>query len=368
MYVALPVKIQITPAEAAPLAATVSAASNAKGFVMAWSMPYRVGANQSITSFVSNGAVNPALFTTTCNPTPASTYFDSGPAKGKSARLATPSIKPSMLLASYTSKSGSVVIDPLQTASDASLMNQYLAGVRATIALGIAADDRWYAGTAYYLNTSDATRSVRSNDMMTAATSLQPYLNSQYLQQDILGGKADILIYETGLASLDPGENKTNVFLPGAMADTLTSFSGAMYDSNGQISILDFLKAGASASYGTVREPCNYTQKFPKSSVLASHLLAGDSLMEAYSKSVEWPTEGLFIGEPLARPYSRIRASEVAGEVMLENVGGMNGYYNITYNDATVATSIYLKQNATSKTNIGALKFTGNLVIKAILQ
>ncbi len=36
-----------------------------------------------------------------------------------------------------------------------------------------------------------------------------------------------------------------------------------------------------------------------------NHYLQGETLIEAYWKSVAWPSEGLFIGEPLAAPYSR---------------------------------------------------------------
>ena len=32
--------------------------------------------------------------------------------------------------------------------------------------------------------------------------------------------------------------------------------------------------------------------------------LAGETLIEAYWKSVEMPGQGIFVGEPLARPYS----------------------------------------------------------------
>jgi hypothetical protein len=38
--------------------------------------------------------------------------------------------------------------------------------------------------------------------------------------------------------------------------------------------------------------------------VLLKHYLRGDTLLEAYWKSVEMPGQGLFIGEPLARPYT----------------------------------------------------------------
>jgi hypothetical protein len=47
------------------------------------------------------------------------------------------------------------------------------------------------------------------------------------------------------------------------VADTLTSFGGYILQDSGQTPLLAFLEAGASASYGTVVEPCNYTYKFP---------------------------------------------------------------------------------------------------------
>jgi hypothetical protein len=40
---------------------------------------------------------------------------------------------------------------------------------------------------------------------------------------------------------------------------------------------------------------------------LFNHYLKGDTLLEAYWKSVAMPGQGLFIGEPLARPYGRPR-------------------------------------------------------------
>lgn len=70
-----------------------------------------------------------------------------------------------------------------------------------------------------------------------------------------------------------------------------------------QMPCIEFLAAGATGSYGTVVEPCAFTAKFPDPSVLLPHYLAGDTLIEAYWKSVNWPGEGLFVGEPLACPY-----------------------------------------------------------------
>jgi len=57
--------------------------------------------------------------------------------------------------------------------------------------------------------------------------------------------------------------------------------------------------------YGSVSEPCNILGKFPDPAVLFNHYLNGDTLLEAYWKSVRMPGQGPFIGEPLARPFAR---------------------------------------------------------------
>ncbi|MGH8742520.1 MAG: TIGR03790 family protein, partial [Burkholderiales bacterium] len=94
-------------------------------------------------------------------------------------------------------------------------------------------------------------------------------------------------------------------FLPGAMADHLTSAGGALTGSgSGQMSALRWLEAGATASYGTVVEPCNLPQKFPDPAVAIGRYLAGDTLIEAYWKSVRMPGQGVFVGEPLAAPFA----------------------------------------------------------------
>ncbi|MEA5519656.1 hypothetical protein, partial [Limnoraphis robusta] len=68
-----------------------------------------------------------------------------------------------------------------------------------------------------------------------------------------------------------------------------------------------WLEAGATASYGTVVEPCNFPQKFPNPAIAMRRYLDGDTAVEAYWKSVVWPGQGVFIGEPLARPFGAAR-------------------------------------------------------------
>ncbi len=122
--------------------------------------------------------------------------------------------------------------------------------------------------------------------------------------------KSDILFYFTGLSGVPAIE--TNTYRPGAVADHLTSYGGQV-PTSWQMSVVEWLAAGATASYGTTVEPCNYLSKFPDPRVLLPHYYRGASVLEAYWKSVAAPGEGLFVGEPLARPY-RSADIELEGE------------------------------------------------------
>ena len=108
------------------------------------------------------------------------------------------------------------------------------------------------------------------------------------------------MFYFTGLARVTGID--TNRFLPGAIADHLTSAGGKLTDSK-QMSSLRWLESGATGSYGTVVEPCAFTEKFPRPDIVIDRYLDGETLLEAYWKSVAWPGQGVFIGEPLATPF-----------------------------------------------------------------
>ena len=154
----------------------------------------------------------------------------------------------------------------------------------------------------YFLNTSDRNRSSRAIYFPKTVDIPEKKLHLYNLNIDAIEQKKDIMFYQTGLPSVPYLE--TLKFMPGALADHLTSYGGDLLE-GGQMSSLKWLSAGATASYGTVSEPCNYWQKFPNSTVLLTHYLSGDTAIEAYWKSVAWPAQGLFIGEPLAAPYCK---------------------------------------------------------------
>jgi uncharacterized protein (TIGR03790 family) len=159
------------------------------------------------------------------------------------------------------------------------------------------------------VRTSDAARSTRFADFVSLANSSVPGLVFHYVDNaagsgsDLVINQDDVMFYFTGLPGV--AQIASNRWLPGAAADHLTSFGGVLPDGNGQMPATEWLRAGATASYGTVDEPCNYTDKFPGASVLVGRYRRGDTLLEAYWKSVRWPGQGLFLGEPLARPWAR---------------------------------------------------------------
>ena len=187
-----------------------------------------------------------------------------------------------------------------------------LAVAQALINRGVAADSSFASGgatgQAFLVRTNDAARSSRYPDFQTLASASVKGLTMRYVDNssdsgsNVISGQNDVMFYLTGLFAVP--QINSNRYLPGAVADHLTSVGGYLPSLIGQMPATEWLLAGATASYGTVEEPCNFTEKFPRATVLVRHYAQGESLIEAYWKSVQWPGQGIFFGEPLARPWS----------------------------------------------------------------
>jgi uncharacterized protein (TIGR03790 family) len=256
-----------------------------QALALTWTSPYRVDC-MSVTSAFALGFDAGAYCNTTspfaCAATASVPTYNS-----RSHRLATDfGVLPAMMIASRDAGAAVALIDR-----------------------GVASDGTNPVGDGYFWRTTDSARSVRFFDFQqtVAAFAGDGGLALRYLDNvagdagtNFLQGAADVLFYFTGLADV-PGI-ATNSYRPGAVADHLTSYGGQV-PTSGQMSALRWLEAGATASYGTVVEPCNFTSKFPQTSVLLPHYFRGEPIIEAYWKSVSMPGEGLFIGEPLARPF-----------------------------------------------------------------
>lgn len=245
-----------------------------QAYALTWAQPYRVDC-MSITSAFAFG-FDPAFCASTCKPTRPNPYFNSGAARPHAAYR----IRPTMSLAAASVAEAKQLIDR-----------------------GVASDGSNPAGTAYLVSTSDKARNVRAAGYGALRTRMQPIIPTEIIEANALENRPDVMFYFTGLTHVPALDS--NSFLPGAIGDHLTSAGGDLFGT-GQMSSLRWLQAGATGSYGAVVEPCNFPAKFPLPAVVMAHYLQGETLIEAYWKSVQMPGQGLFIGEPLARPFAGV--------------------------------------------------------------
>jgi len=259
---------------------------NIKVLLLAWDTPYRVDC-MSITSAFTLGfdekyCSHTIQLSRGCHPTALSPYFNASSAK----LWQNDDLRLSMMLSGRTFDDAKQLIDR-----------------------GVTADNSQPKGDGYLVRTRDQQRSTRWPSFEGIAE-LWPQKNGVNLhyvddrvnpRDTMIKNKQNILFYMTGHVKV-PAIN-TNNYLPGAIADHLTSFGGAGINNTGQMSVYRWLEAGATGSYGAVIEPCNYTEKFPDAQILIPSYLSGESLIEAYWKSVQQPGEGIFVGEPLACPW-----------------------------------------------------------------
>jgi uncharacterized protein (TIGR03790 family) len=244
--------------------------SDVQSLLLVWSKPYAVECMSITTAFAAG--YDSRFCEPGCRPTMPSPLFDSAgwlPAD-------TAGWLPAMLLPSQDEPLAKAVIDR-----------------------GVAADSTHPVGTVYLVRTRDSARNVRADGypgavaLLTARISVRETAPLEIPTADIIG-------YFTGAVQVP--ELTLLTFRPGAVADHLTS-SGGVPNGQGQMSSLEWIRQGATASYGSVSEPCNHLGKFPDPAILFAHYLRGETLLEAYWKSVLMPGQGLFLGEPLARPF-----------------------------------------------------------------
>lgn len=167
----------------------------------------------------------------------------------------------------------------------------------------VAADFTRPAGTFYFMKTNDNARSgPRHNTfpgVVTEITSLggNAVMEERWLPQS----RYDCLSIITGLASADI-ENGNFTILPGAYADHLTSYA-AMFDNSSQTKLSEWIAKGATASWGTVEEPCNYPGKFTHARSMA-YYYQGASMGESVFRAIGFtPFQGLLYGDPMCRPH-----------------------------------------------------------------
>lgn len=294
----------IHPGEFAVLQKTVESRTpkHIQAYLLTWADPYRVGC-MSISSAFALG-FDKKYCAKGCEPTVQTRY-----ARSKSLRPYDDfGIRPSMLLAATSFNEAKALIDR-----------------------GIAADGQAVLegnrAAAYLVETTDKTRSVRKNIFPAVEMLLADQISVNRVKTNAIRNKTNIMFYFTGKKFVDDIES--NQFLPGAMADHLTSTGGRLTNST-QMSALRWLEGGATGSYGTVVEPCNFLDKFPSPLIAMSNYLQGASLIEAYWKSVITPGQGVFIGEPLAKPYAGYQLNAKGKSYELYSPVLTDGYYKVS--------------------------------------
>jgi uncharacterized protein (TIGR03790 family) len=188
-----------------------------------------------------------------------------------------------------------------------------LAQARQLVDQGVQSDGRFPLNPVLLAKSSDPNRNLRHFDFDNAIFNNR-VLGFDHLvrtNSDSPQNASGLLGYQTGLAQyqVNPGS-----FVPGAIADSMTSFGGIIFGANDQTSLLAFIHAGASGSYGTVTEPLSDVQKFPNPMVYYYQSL-GFNLAEAYYQSLGIPHQGLIVGEPLAAPFTRPGSGKWSGSL-----------------------------------------------------
>src|SRR5262245_31639701 len=183
------------------------------------------------------------------------------------------------------------------------LTSTSLEEAKAIIDRGVASDYTFPPQTVILGHSSDFARNVRylTFDDAIFNTRLRGDYSMVQSNLDNPAGLSNLLGYQNGhyQFTISP-----NTFVPGAMADSLTSKGGIIFGFNDHTTLLAFINAGASGSYGTVFEPCAYLEKFP-SPQNYFYQARGFSLAECYYQSLANPYQGILVGEPLAAPFAK---------------------------------------------------------------
>lgn len=186
----------------------------------------------------------------------------------------------------------------------------------AAIQKSAGADFSHPAGGFYFCHTADIRSRTREPGFANAILQLRELgYKAERVRSNFAGDQQDVMGMQLGTAKFD-WQAEGSTFLPGAIADNLTSFGGVMKHAVGQTRLSELIKAGAAASSGTVTEPYSIQPKFP-TPMLYPYYAQGASLAEAFYLSISGPYQLLIVGDPLCRPFSNAPAFELDGRMRL---------------------------------------------------
>ncbi len=188
-----------------------------------------------------------------------------------------------------------------------------LAQAKALVDSGVNGDSTFPNRPVLLAKSSDPLRNLRYRLFDHAIFNVRLSSSANYsiarVNADIPSTSPALLGLQTGLPYFSVPANS---FVPGAMADSMTSFGGIIFGPNDQNTALTFIHAGASGSFGTVTEPQPVVDKFPNPQNYF-YQSRGFSLAECYYQSLRIPYQGLIVGEPLAAPFQKLATGSWSG-------------------------------------------------------
>ena len=181
-----------------------------------------------------------------------------------------------------------------------------LASAKAIVDRGVVSDGTFPTQRVFLTKSTDTARNVRYLSFDDALMDTQVLGRANLTRTNLACADGCWMTFGPMLGCLIGQRTFTippNSFMPGAMADSLTSYGGLLFSVNDQTTLLSPLTAGATASYGTVIEPCNWLEKFPSPRAYF-YQSRGFSIAESYYQGLTNPFQGLLVGEPLAAPFA----------------------------------------------------------------
>jgi hypothetical protein len=196
---------------------------------------------------------------------------------------------------------------------------------------GVAAEASRTAGPVWFLRQNDVRWTCREWQMAPTVEELRGLGVEAAIVGNLRRSAPPLAGFMTGAQRIDLEQMPP--FLPGALAEHLTSFA-AYYQAMNQMRCTAWFEQGASGSAGTVTEPFAIWTKFPHARLFA-HYARGATLLESFQQAIACPFQTLVLGDPLCRPYGpRIQVTaqaRVDGETLHVTAAAHGQAVPVTY-------------------------------------
>ncbi|MCX7590530.1 MAG: hypothetical protein N2255_02770 [Kiritimatiellae bacterium] len=155
-------------------------------------------------------------------------------------------------------------------------------------------------GTIYLVTNNDIRSTCRAWQYPATVRELASMGIRAFVTSELPTDDRGIIGLMIGAATVEPEGIKS--YLPGCMAEHLTS-GAAIFDAREQTKVSAWIRAGVTASAGTVTEPLSIWTKFPHARFFV-HYAAGCTMIESFYQAVRCPLQLLLVGDPLATPWA----------------------------------------------------------------